>query len=416
MNTIHECRWITAVIVAALPIACLTARADVITEWNIRAGQVVVDAKLGAPQANSILAIVQTAVYEAANAISGRYGESMITIRQARGASVDAAVAAANRMVLAKLVPSRQRAIDSLYENALRLVEDGPAESEGIAVGEEAANALLALRAGDLLPAGESYRPFAVPGEYVPTVIPVATQHPNRKPWLMTNPAQFRPGPPPPLSSEVWSRDYNEIKALGSRNSTVRTAAQTEAARFWEETMPPVYCGIVCSIALMPGRDVTRNARLYAIVAQASDDALIAIMDAKYHYHFWRPITAIRNGDLDSNSATERDPSWTPFINTPMHPEYPCAHCIVSGTVGTILKAELGDSPSPTLTSTSNAAGGMKRSWGSIDDFMTEVANARIYDGVHFRTSTEVGTAMGKSIGELAISRYGKPSAKGSDR
>jgi len=139
-------------------------------------------------------------------------------------------------------------------------------------------------------------------------------------------------------------------------------------------------------------------------------------MDAKYHYHFWRPITAIRNGDLDSNSATERDPSWTPFINTPMHPEYPCAHCIVSGTVGTILKAELGDSPSPTLTSKSNAAGGMTRSWSSIDEFMTEVANARIYDGVHFRTSTEVGTAMGKSIGELAISRYGKPSAKGSDR
>jgi len=315
-----------------------------------------------------------------------------------------------------KLVPSRRRAIDSLYEHALRLVEDGPTKSGGIAVGEKAADAVLAARAEDVSPSGESYRPFTVPGEYVPTLIPVATQHPNRKPWLMTNPAQFRPGPPPRLTSEAWSRDYNEIKALGSRNSTLRTAAQTEIARFWEETMPPIYCGVVCSVALMPGREVVRNARLYAIVAQASDDALIAVMDAKYHYRFWRPITAIRNGDLDSNSATERDPSWTPFIATPMHPEYPCAHCIVSGVVGTILKAELGDGPCPTLTTRSAAAGGATRSWTSIDDFMTEVANARIYDGVHFRTSTQVGTTMGRQIGELAITTYGLPTSKGSDR
>jgi hypothetical protein len=133
---------------------------------------------------------------------------------------------------------------------------------------------------------------------------------------------------------------------------------------------------------------------------------LIAVMDAKYHYHFWRPVTAIRNGDLDGNDATEREPSWLPFIDTPMHPEYPCAHCIVSGVVGTVLQAEIGTSPMPTLTTASVTAQGAARSWATIDDFMQEVAQARIYDGVHYRNSTEVGTAMGKQVGALAVANY----------
>lgn len=416
MKKISDRRWITTAIAALLPLACLSVRADVITDWNARAGEIVATSNLNPPQANGVLAIVQTAVYEAVNAITRRYTESMISLAPASGASIDAAVAAANRAVLTKLIPSRQRTVDSLYQHALQSVEDGPAKSTGIAVGERAADGILAARPEGVSSPGESYRPFTIPGEYVPTVIPVASQNSKRKPWLMKNAAQFRPGPPPLLSSDVWARDYNEIKAVGSRNSTLRTAQQTEIARFWEETMPPIYCGVVCSVALMTGREVTRNARLYAVVAQAIDDALIAVMEAKYHYRFWRPITAIRNGDLDSNSATERDPSWTPFITTPLHPEYPCAHCIVSGVVGTILKAELGDAAPPTLTTTSAAAGGATRSWASVDEFMTEVANARIYDGVHFRTSTQVGTAMGRQIGELAISRYGLSTSKASER
>ena len=177
--------------------------------------------------------------------------------------------------------------------------------------------------------AAETYRPHTTAGVYVPTVIPVVPQWPQRKPWVMTSAAQFRPGPPPTLTSEVWARDYNEIKALGGKNSTRRTAEQTEIARFWEATAPPIYHGVVRSVATVPGREVTQNARLFAAVTQATDDALIAVFDAKYHYNFWRPVTAIRNGDIDGNDATERDPSWTPFIDTPMHPEYPCAHCIL---------------------------------------------------------------------------------------
>jgi hypothetical protein len=136
------------------------------------------------------------------------------------------------------------------------------------------------------------------------------------------------------------------------------------------------------------------------------DDALIAVFDAKYHYNFWRPVTAIRNGDIDGNAATERDPSWTPFIETPMHPEYPCVHSTVAGAVGTVLLAEIGKGPGPKLTTTSPTAAGAARSWTKVEDFMQEVANARIVDGVHYRDSTEVGTAQGKKVGGLAAATF----------
>jgi hypothetical protein len=213
----------------------------------------------------------------------------------------------------------------------------------------------------------------------------------------------FRPGPPPSLTSDTWARNYNEIKAVGSKTSTQRTPEQTAIAKFWEATAPAVYWPVARSVAGMPGRDVTDNARLFALAAMAMDDGLIAVFDAKYTYNLWRPATAIRNGDLDGNNATDRDPGWTPFIDTPMHPEYPCAHCIVSASLGAVLAAEIGSGPTPTLSSASSTAGGAVRTWTSVGDFTKEVAQARIYDGVHYRTSTDVGSAMGKKIGELAV-------------
>jgi hypothetical protein len=382
------------------------AHADVVTDWNIKAGEIVVAAKLGTPPANRVLAIVQTAVYGATNAITKRYSASGPPLEAAPGASVEAAVAAANRATLTQLLPSQQITIDATYQAALAMLTDGPAKTAGIAVGEAAAAAVLASRADDGAAKGEAYRPRTTPGVYVPTVIPVFSQWPQRRPWLMTSPAQFRPGPPPKLTSELWARDYNEVKTLGAKNSTRRTAEQTEIARFWESTMPTIYHGVVRSVASVPGREVTQNARLFAAVTQAVDDAMIAIFDAKYHYNFWRPITAIRNGEIDGNNATEWDPAWTPLIDTPMHPEYPCAHCIVASAVGTVLRAEIGTDPTPTLTTTSDTASGAARSWTTIDDFIQEVANARIYDGVHYRTSTEVGTTMGKDVGVLATTSY----------
>jgi len=208
------------------------------------------------------------------------------------------------------------------------------------------------------------------------------------------------------LGSERWARDFNEVKAIGSQRSTLRSAEQGDVARFWETTLPPIYHGVVRSVAEQPGRDLMRNARLFAAVTQAIDDAMIAVFDAKYHHAFWRPITAIRNGDIDGNDATERDAAWTPFINTPMHPEYPCAHCIQAGVIGTILEHEMGTGPVPPLTTTSVSAGGTARRWSSVEAFVQEVGNARVYGGIHYRFSTEVGTDMGRRIGALAVQRF----------
>jgi hypothetical protein len=399
-------RTIVALAIVASLLGVSTAKGDAVTEWNIKDGEIVTAAGLETPHANRLMAIAHTAAYQAANAITQRYPATGAKLKFAPGASIDAAIAAAHRTTLMQLVASQGPAIDSAYQAALSKIPDGAAKTAGIGVGEMTAAAVLAERVDDGAAARESYRPYSTAGVYVPTVIPAAPQWPLRKPWLMTSPSQFRPGAPPRLTSALWERDYNEIKSMGGKNSSNRSAEQTDIARFWEATLPPIYHGLVRSVATMPGRDVMQNARLLAAVTQASDDALIAVFDAKYHYAFWRPITAIRNGDIDGNDGTERDSSWIPFINTPMHPEYPCAHCIVAASIGAVLKAEIGDGPLPTLTTTSSTANGGARSWSGIDAFVQEVANARIYDGVHYRNSTEVGTAMGKQIGALAVARF----------
>ena len=396
--------WVLASLILAV---ATTGWADVVTDANAKAADIA--SKLPAtPPAVRAMAFVQVSVFDAVNAITGRYPATRAKITAPAGASVDAAVAAATRTVLLKLVPAQQAAIEADYQAALKALADGPAKSNGIMVGEQAAAGCLA-RVDEATGIPDTYRPHTTAGAYVPTLLPAVPNWGKRKPWVMASGDQFRPGPPPSLTSETWARDYNEIKAIGSKNSTQRTPEQTAIAKFWEATAPAVYWPVARSVAAMPGRDVTENARLLAVAAMAMDDGLVAVFDAKYTYNLWRPITAIRNGDLDGNDATERDPSWTPFIDTPTHPEYPCAHCIVSASLGAVLEAELGGRASHKLSSASSTAGGAVRTWSSVGEFTQEVAVARIYDGVHYRNSTEVGTAMGKKIGELAVKSFPKP-------
>jgi hypothetical protein len=384
------------------------AGADAVSDWNKLACTWVADAKLGTPPAVRILAIAHTAAYDAANAITRKY-PPQARIEVAGDASVDAAVAAANRAALTSLLPSQSAAIESAYATALAAIPDGPAKTAGIAAGDAAAAAALAERKNDGASSQESYRPATAAGVYVPTMVPAVPQWPARKPWVMTSGAQFRPGPPPALASETWARDFAEIKAVGAKTGSTRTKEQTDMALFWEATLPSIYHGILRSVADQPGREITRNARLFAAATQAMDDAVIAVFDAKYHYNFWRPITAIRNADNDGNDKTERDPSWSPLIDTPMHPEYPCAHCVISGTLGTVIQAEAGKDKLPKLITTSYMVKDSERSWLTTEEFMQEVANARIYDGVHYRNSTEVGTAMGRKVGELAAKKFFGP-------
>ena len=384
-------------IAASLLGVALTADADVITDWNIKAGEIVTESKLGTPPAVRAMAIVQTAVYDAVGAVPP-------------GASINAAVAAANRTTLTKLMPAQQAMIDAAYQAALAQIADGVGKATGIAVGEQAAVAVLAQRADDGAAAAESYRPYTAAGTYVPTATPAVTQWPQRKPWLMASAAQFRPGPPPALTSDTWARDFNEVKSFGAKNSTRRSTEQSDVARFWEYSLPAIYHGVVRSVAQVPGRDVAQNARMFAAVAQAMDDAMIGVFEAKYHYNFWRPATAIRNGDMDGNEATQREASWSSFVDAPMHPEYPSAHSILAAAVGAVLKAEMGKSAMPALTTTSPTAKGAARRWTNADEFTREVADSRIYAGIHYRTSTDVGIAMGKQIGELTVQKFGQAS------
>ena len=380
------------------------ARADAVTAWNARANAIIVDARLGTPPAVRLMAIVQTAVHDAVREVDQR-ATSGNAAAPARSAALDAAVAAANRAVLTRAMPSQQASIQSVYQAALAGIADGPGRDAGVAAGERAAAAVFAARADDGAAAPESYRPHTTAGVYVPTLVPAVTQWPTRRPWILDKASQFRPGPPPSLKSTLWARDFNEIRMLGAKDSAHRTAEQTEIARFWEFSLPAIYHGVMHAVAAMDGRDAVRNARLFAVVSQAMDDAMISVFDAKYHYQFWRPVTAIRNADIDGNDATVRDASWMPLIDTPLHPEYPCAHCILAATVGTLVKADVGSGPAPVLSTASPSARGATRRWADADALMREVADARIYDGVHYRTSTEVGLAMGRRIGELAAAR-----------
>jgi hypothetical protein len=209
-------------VVAASWLAGSPVHADVVTDWSSTTGEIAVAGKLPPGGAYRALAVVRTAVYDAVNAITKRYPPARRPLQAAPGASVEAAVAAANRATLAALAPVQQATIDKAYQAALAALPDGPAKMAGIAVGEQAATAVLAGYAGDGFDTPASYRPHTTPGVYVPTVLPDIAHWPGRKPWLLASADQFRPGPPPSLTSAVWARDYNKIKALGAKHAADR--------------------------------------------------------------------------------------------------------------------------------------------------------------------------------------------------
>ena len=389
--------WPTVLLLVAF-----TARADIVSDW---ADTTTVIADEG-PNTIRTMALAQNAVYEAVNAITARFPHDRVDLGPVQGASVEAAVAAASRAVLLQEAPALKDKIAAAYARTLATITDGEARTRGIGVGERAAADVLTKHSNEIGEI-EPYRPVTSPGVYVPTTIPTGWSLGQYRPWFMKSAAQFRPGPPPALKSALWARDYNEIKAVGSAASTVRTAEQTEIARFWATALPDIHLGLARSLATLPGREVTRNARLYAAVTAAMNETETAVFEAKYHYLFWRPITAIRNGDRDGNSATERDADWTPLIVTPMQPEYPCAHCMLAASVTTVLRAEAGGKSAISLSTTSNTAPGVTRRWPSTDAVVQEVSGARIWGGVHYRTSTEVGNRMGEQVGELVAAAYG---------
>jgi hypothetical protein len=291
----------------------------------------------------------------------------------------------------------------------LMLIPDGAAKTDGVKLGESVAAKVLEARANDGYDTLDEYRPRTTPGVYVPTTTTAGSTWSNLKPFAIAKGSQFRPNPPISLDSKEWAADYNELKDYGGKTSTKRSAQQTEIARFWLMVGPPAYHPFVRQLASAKQMSVGDSARFMALVAVGLNDALVAVFDAKYHYNFWRPVTAIRNGDIDGNPAADREATWQPIDNTPMHPEYPCAHCILSGTVAGIVKATLGTENVPEIAITSPTAPGVTHRFTNMTAFTEEVANARIWAGFHYRFSTRVGTDMGLQIGEYAAKNVMQP-------
>jgi len=381
--------------------------ADVVTDWNEKAVAAGYAATAGVANSRNV-AIVHVAMFEALNSIEPRYTPYRAALPVMPGASREAAAATAAHYVLVRAYPSQAKELDKALQASLAAVGEGSAKTNGVRLGEAAAAAILAERSTDGANAPNTYRPFAAAGVYVPTVLPVGSGWGAVRPFALKSGDQFRPAAHYALASPQWAKDYTEVKRMGAKTGSARSAEQTEIARFWELTGPATYNPLAQQLSAAKRLDVMENARLFALVGMATADALIAVFDTKYAYNFWRPVTAIRNGDTDGNDATERDPTWEPLIPTPMHPEYPCAHCISQAAAAAVLESLFGDSI-PTVRLTSTTAPGVTRSFSRLSDYVTEVINARIYDGVHYRTSGEVGAAMGRKIGDYTVQNHLKP-------
>jgi len=395
-------RTVIPVLALLLAAATATARADVIADWNAKAEAIGIDKRLQPPPNARGMAMMHVAMFEAVNAITHRYSSYRLKLVADPGTSPDAAAAAAAHDVLIALFPDQQASLDTTLKASLAQLPDGDAKTKGVELGRKAAAGILALRANDGISGTENYRPVTAAGVYVPTVVPVSSTIGKITPWVMSSGTEFRPGPPPSLTSPTWTADLNEIREVGGLKSAKRSAEQTEIGRFWAQTGPPCWNPIVRQLAAAKKLDLTDSGRLFALVALATADTFIAVFEAKYHYNLWRPVTAIRNADITGNAATPRDAAWLPLIETPMHPEYPCAHCISSGAAASVMQQVLGDDL-PEFSMTSVSLPGVTRRWTRLQDYSDEVSNARVYGGIHYRFSTVVGQEMGRKIADLTV-------------
>lgn len=384
------------------------ARADAVVDWN-RHADAAMAAEGPATSGNPIamaraFAMMHLAMFDALDACTPLFSHYAGSVPPAPDAQPEAAAHAAAHAVLAALYPRQAGALDTSYGEAMAALPDGAAKSAGIALGEKTAGLILALRRDDGTFGGpDTYRPMTAPGTYVPTGLPVVSNVALRKPFVTQDNARFRPGPPPALDSPAWARDVNETREWGGANSRRRSAWQTETARFWEQLGPPAWNQVARGLSATQAMPLTARARWFALMNMAMFDAYLAVFDTKYHYNFWRPITAIRNGDQDRNDATERDPAWRPLIETPPHPEYPCAHCAADGAAGAILKSAFGAGALPRFRVRFAAMPAVTREYDSIQQLQDEIAMARIWGGVHYRNSNEVGELLGERIGDYVL-------------
>jgi hypothetical protein len=354
------------------------------------------------------LATVHVAIYDAVNAIVGGYESYHVTPSSpTSGASVDAAASAAACKVLHGLFPNRGTQYASACAIYLGSIPDGGAKTKGIAVGEEVALKILALRANDGRSTNVIYVPGSDPGDFRPVALPpVNIFLPFMAPFATKSASQFRAEGPPELDTKTYAKDFNEVKALGVAGGAALTIEQRDIARFYTEPPPQFWPRNLRGFA-KSSQSVADNARLMAILWVVQADALITCFESKYHYDFWRPRSAIPLADTDGNPATVADPGWTPFVPTPNHPEYPAAHACNGGAVAEVLRQFFGNKKiafdfDSTVTNTVHH-------FESTDELVKEEQVARIYGGMHFRTSTVDGKVLGMKVAKWVTKNYFQP-------
>jgi len=389
---------------------------NVVSYWNDVANRTVnatapvnVTPEEQRPSYHVDLAAVHIAIYDAVSAVDGRYVPFAVTpIAPASGASLDAAASAAAYGVLRALYPNRSAQYQAAYDSALAAIADGMAKTRGIALGAEVAGAVVAMRANDgravvLAP----YVSSSAPGKFrSANPAPFNRYVPYMKPLSLTRADQFRPVPPPGLTSGEYTDAFNESKAGGGTVSTVRTAAQLETALFHTE-VPAVFVTRNLGRFAASTTDVVEAARLMAFLYVAHGDAITACFEAKYFYEAWRPLSAIPLADGDGNAATISDPAWTPVAPTPNHPEYPAAHSCTFGALGETLRRFYGTTH-VVFDFDSNATH-TTRTYQATDALNQESEIARIYGGMHFRYSTIAGVRLGEQVaGWVADHHFGR--------
>jgi hypothetical protein len=419
------------------------AGGDAVTRWNANAGVAATAACL-APLNNPlhesrIYAMMHVAIHDAVNAIDRRSRPYVLDAQADAGASPDAAVAAAARNVLVPLIAQLPlelhpqacidagvASVEAAYRGALADIPNGRAKAKGIAVGLAAAVAILDLRTGD--GAVGPFLNFACPqdtnpGEYqcTPGTPFIAFEGwEDVTPFVLKNSSQFRPGPPYAVNRKKYTADFDEVKALGGDDVTTpsaRTADQTEIALFWWESSPLKWNRIARTVSADQRLTLWENARLFGLLNLALVDGYIAMVDAKNHFNYWRPVTAIQTADTDGNPRTSGDPTWTPLRPTPPNQDYPSGHAIEGGAGAEVLKQFFGTDEisfkdcSATLPagSTCSDATPTLRSYDSFSQAAAENAYSRIFIGFHFRKSVEAGTAYGRKIGRRAANLYLRP-------
>jgi hypothetical protein len=390
------------------------ARADdAVMEWNQIALAATVVAGQGANPQGRSMAIVQVSVHDAVNAITCEYRTYLRIGCGPWYGSPEAAAIAAAHYALVSLFPSQAAGLNAA--RATSLSSRGLSDTDpGVALGQAVAAAIVGLRATD--GAAQAQFPYTAPGAGTPGVwVPLSATPAllpgwgNVTPWALNSGSQFRPAGPPSLKSARYARDYNEVREVGSLTSSVRTAEQTEISRFWLATPSAIWNGVARQIIAAKNLDLSSAARTLALMYMSTSDAGVACWDAKYTYNFWRPTTAIRQGDLDDNARTVADPAWAPLFNVPQHPEYISGHSTNSSAMAWILILLYGDDPGVVMTVTSPTNPNLQRQWTKLTEGISEVIDARIFGGFHFRTSNETGARVGERVARFVLKHELEP-------